>query len=75
MCGSMAVSKVNKQYCLGFVGTTNEKLTKIYNETKIKKKPEEFDQALLAQIFVNWIKIYFQSNNRSFLPDVIIIYR
>lgn len=75
MCGSIAISKFNKENYLGFIGTINNQLTKIYNETKIKKTIAEFDQDLLVQIFVNWLKTYFQYNNKSFLPDIIIFYR
>lgn len=42
MIGAISISKVNKEYYLGFVGTINEKLTKIYNETKKKKTLAEF---------------------------------
>lgn len=31
ICGAIAISKINKQYYLGFVGTTNDKLTKVYS--------------------------------------------
>lgn len=38
MIGAMAISKNGNHYSLGFVGTTNPKLSKIYSETKIHKK-------------------------------------
>ncbi len=38
MIGAMAVSKNGSHYSLGFVGTINPKLSKVYNETKIQKK-------------------------------------
>ena len=75
MVGSIAISKINRQYYLGFIGTTNDKLTKIYNETKKKKTLDDFNKGILAQMFVNWIKVYYQTNNKAFLPDVIIFYR
>ncbi len=75
MIGAMAVSKNGSHYSLGFVGTINPKLSKVYNETKIQKKRNEFTTAALSPIFTNWLKTYFQANGRKGLADIIIFYR
>jgi len=72
---AIAISKNPGGYALGFVGTINNKLSKVYNETKQKKKRNEFTGEVMSPIFINWLKCYYQSNNRKNLPEILVFYR
>lgn len=72
---AIAVSKNAGGYALGFVGTINNKLSKVYNETKMKKKRNQFNEQLLSSILMNWLKCIYQTNGRKYLPEILVFYR
>lgn len=70
----MSISKVGKKHSLGFVGTMSKDLTKVYNQTKVNVNPNDMHESLNS-VFENWIKAFYQFNNKNCLPDIIVFYR
>ena len=75
MYGALSISKGKKGFTLAFVGTINNECTKVFSDIKMNiKKKEEIPVATLEDLFINWAKSYYQTNNKK-VPDTIILYR
>lgn len=75
MYGALSISKGGKGYTLAFVGTINGECTKVFSDCKVGiKDKENIPVEVLEDMFVNWAKGYFQTNNKK-VPDHIILYR
>ena len=75
MYGALSVSKGAKGFTLAFVGTINDQCTKVFSDIRMQiKRKEQIPVDLLEQIFINWAKTYYQTNNKK-VPDTIILYR
>lgn len=75
MYGALSISKGSKGYTLAFVGTINGECTKVFSDCKVGiKDKENIPVEVLEDMFVNWAKSYFQTNNKK-VPEHIILYR
>jgi len=75
MYGALSISKGKGGQSLAFVGTTNDKLSQVYSDSKFGiTQKEEIAKADFEKIFMEWAKNYYFNTGKT-CPDCIIVYR